>query len=258
MLKNLADSRPKILMSSRESLLEIHQSLVDHRIPFEAIQKYPDLFTLSPITVRQRLQDMDNIPEFQILKTHPRVARLLYYQKKAKLRLDKFRTKRIRLPSPSLHMLSVDSKKFNKSLSTGDLRVKGVDVMIHLSDIFQVNKIRVRESLTRHPHWLQISLVNMTSVLTYIKSVHTFSKDQLIDAIPILLYSKDKVEQEFENVLKSGEASHEDSYFLQMVLYFLERPSHFTGDAVWGDNIVKHGDMEEEDDENINGSRHFD
>ncbi|CAL8094863.1 unnamed protein product [Orchesella dallaii] len=243
-MKELSNSRPKVLMSTYETLREIEESFVEHGISFEAIQKYPEVFTLSSTTIKRRLQEMDTTPEFQLFKSHPRVARLLYYQNKAKSRLEEFRTMQVRVPS--LHLLSADTKSYNRSVSSGDLRVRGVDVLTFLTDIFKVDRKLIRKSLIRHPHWLHIPLTNVCSVLTYIQTLHSFSEKQLINALPLLLYPVVNVEKEVKNVLSTGEAKLTDEYFLQMVLYFLERQAHFTGDAVWHDKDVRHDDYEED------------
>ncbi|ODM99915.1 Diapolycopene oxygenase, partial [Orchesella cincta] len=243
-MKTLCQTRPKILMSSFEALKEIEESFIEHGIPFEAVQKYPEVFTLSSATIKQRLEEIDTTPEFQMFKSHPRVARLLYYQNKAKSRLEDFRTMQVRVPS--LHLLSSDTKSFNKSLSSGDLRIRGVDILTFLSDVFQVDRKLIRESLIRHPHWLHIPSNNIQTVLAYIQKLHSFSKEQLIDAIPLFLYPVENVEKEVENVLRLGEAKLTDKYFLHMVLYFLERQCHFTGDAVWHARDARH-DYEEDD-----------
>lgn len=231
-------------MSTYDSLIDIENSLIKHQIPFESVHKYPEVFTLSATTIRQRLQEIDTIPEFQLLKTHPRVARLLYYQNKAKSRLDEFRNSQMR--GPSLHLLSSDTKRFNKSVSSGDFRVRGVDVTLFLSEVLKVDKQCVRDSVVRHPHWLHVPLVNIKSVLKFLLSAGNFSSKQLIDAIPILLYPKEKVEEQMEKVLISGDAKLDDDYFLQMVLYYLERPVHFTGDAVWPEKTI-HQEYDDED-----------
>lgn len=234
-LRTICQRRPKILMNTCESLLEIEKSLVFHNIPFESVQKYPEIYTLAPATIQQRLNEIDQIPEFQLLKTHPRIARLLYYHNKAKSRLEEFRSVQLRVPS--LHFLSADTKRYQKSLRGGDLRIRGVDVMIYLAETFNVSKKRIRESLTRHPHWLHIPLLTIQESLQHLRSIGNFTTNQLIDAIPLLLYPLEKVQKGIEIAKDVGGTYPEDPYFLQMVLYFIERSSHFSGDAVWSNNV---------------------
>lgn len=247
-IKKACHLRPKILMSAYDTLVDIEKSLQEHSISVESIQKYPEVFTLSASTIRQRLEEMDTIPEFQLLKNHPRVARLIYYHNKAKSRLQEVLTMQLRVPS--LHILSSDTKRFNKSIATGDFRLRGVDIILFLSDMLQTDRKLVRKSLIRHPHWLHVPLVNIKSVLKFIQSVGSFTTSQLIDAIPLFLYPKEKVQIEIDNVLKSGDGKLEDKFFLQMVLYYLERSCHFTGDAVWPEKANPQ-ELEEEDGESM-------
>jgi len=74
------------------------------------------VLTLGPETVLERLRDLQEIEEFQVLGTNPRVLRLVHYQNKARLRLDYLNQLRVRCAS--LHILSCGSEAFAKLVTT--------------------------------------------------------------------------------------------------------------------------------------------
>jgi hypothetical protein len=231
-------------MSQCSSLQEIENLFNQHGIAADSIAKYPEIYTLSPTTVKERLEELDTIPEFAPLKNHNRVIRLLYYQNKAKARIEQFRT--LDLTGASLHLLSADTKRFKKLLALGEMKSRGSDMINLISEHLgpKWTHKEIRENLMRHPHWLHCSIMTVKDSLSFIRGFDVFTKEQIFSALPLLLYPKDKIEKEFENVVIFNEAKISDDWFLHMVLYFLERTVHFSGDGVWNSKT----DMRDDDD----------
>lgn len=246
--RHLLYTRPKILMSPKSSLLEIQELFNIHKIPIESVQKYPELYTLSPTTLKERLEEFDTIPEFRPYKNHTRVSRLIYYQNKAKKRLEDFRksSNTTNGTLPSLHILSSDTGRYEKHMQSGE-KGKGVDFISFLVRHFNATKAEIRANITRHKHWLSANIINAKESLQFIESFNVFTKSQIISALPILIYPKEKIQTQFENVLASKEAELKDDFFLHMVLYFLEKEVHFSGDGIWEkqkQDIPKYADTE--------------
>ncbi|XP_035709831.1 transcription termination factor 5, mitochondrial isoform X2 [Folsomia candida] len=248
-MEKLLHKRPKILMSSRKTLLEVESLFTQHGIPPDSLLRHPELYTLSANTLRERLEEFDSIPEFSVLKNHPRVSRLIYYQKKAKARVEYFRS--INMTGASLHLLSLDKNKFKRQLEKGGPRTRGLDILTYLKTYFSKTKKEIRQAIHMQPHWLNSSSINMKDSLQFIEEFKVFTKSQIFSALPIILYPRENLQQKFQAVLDSKEASLTDDYFLHMVLYFLEKSVHFSGDGLWHRNSTQLNTDDEGDDEHV-------
>lgn len=111
-VKEVLYRRPKIIMSSADRIKQCLDHLKAFNIPEEAIQRCTEVLTLGPNTVLERLQELNDIEEFEALTTNPRVLRLVYYQSKARQRLDYLQHLKVRCAS--LHILSCCAGAFAK------------------------------------------------------------------------------------------------------------------------------------------------
>lgn len=111
-IKELLYKRPKIMMTSCDALRQTLQHIKKYGIPEEGVLRCLEILTLGPDTVLERLKDLNEIEEFQVLTSNPRVLRLVHYQNKARLRLDYLNQLKVRCAS--LHILSCGSEAFEK------------------------------------------------------------------------------------------------------------------------------------------------
>lgn len=111
-IRDILYKRPKIMMSSCDALISTLQHVKDFGIGENAVFRCLEVLTLGPDTVLERLRDLNEIEEFQVLSTNPRVLRLVHYQNKARLRLDYLSQLKVRCAS--LHILSCGSEAFAK------------------------------------------------------------------------------------------------------------------------------------------------
>lgn len=111
-IKDILFKRPKIMMSSCDALLATLYHIKSFGIGEDAVLRCLEVLTLGPDTVLERLNDLNEIEEFQVLNTNPRVLRLVHYQNKARLRLDYLNQLKVRCAS--LHILSCGSEAFAK------------------------------------------------------------------------------------------------------------------------------------------------
>lgn len=116
-----------------------------------SILKCLEVLTLGSDTVYERLTELTNIKEFNVLCSHPRILRLIHYQTKAKTRLDYL--KQLKVKCASLHILSSSSDTFEKYARDGIDRTKGRDAVHYLAKVFKMEKDNVRTILSRHPNW---------------------------------------------------------------------------------------------------------
>jgi len=73
--------------------------LQKYDITDDQIQHKPDVFILSPITLRERLEQIIKVPEFRPLLKHPGVLRLVVHHIKMTNRLDFLRMLKMRCAS---------------------------------------------------------------------------------------------------------------------------------------------------------------
>jgi len=111
-IREIGFRRPKILMSTCDSLKQTLQHVHAFGISGDAVHRCLEVLTLGPDTVLERLRDLQEIEEFQVLGTNPRILRLVHYQNKERLRLDHLNQLRVRCAS--LHILSCGSEAFAK------------------------------------------------------------------------------------------------------------------------------------------------
>lgn len=104
--------RPKIMMSSYQTLMKVQETLRMFGVPDSAVPRCIEIFTLSASTVYERLSEMRKIDEFSVLVNHPRVLRLVHYNSKALARLEYLR--RMKVNCVSLHVLSSCSDYFER------------------------------------------------------------------------------------------------------------------------------------------------
>lgn len=111
-IREIGVRRPKILMSNCDGLKQTLDHVRAFGISEDAILRCLEVLTLGPDTVLERLRDLNEIEQFQVLGSNPRVLRLVHYQNKARLRLDYLNQLKVRCAS--LHILSCGSEAFAK------------------------------------------------------------------------------------------------------------------------------------------------
>ncbi|XP_049774862.1 transcription termination factor 5, mitochondrial [Schistocerca cancellata] len=252
---------PKIIMTNTETIEKILGYLKEHGISDVAIQRCPHVFTLSSETVRWRLEQLQEVPEFQALVKHPRVLRLVHYQNKAQSRLDHLHEAQVRCAS--LHVLCTSRKHFQKYVTEGSDRTKGMDIMYYLSSVLKIDETIIRHSMQLHPFYCHVPLVSIKSTLDLLLE-RGYTEQQILENVQLLLYPRSDVEDELNRLPCREELLPEhlcvDSedfcilkdHHLGLCLYFLERRHHFTGNGVWPTNAHKHkalsaGSVEETD-----------
>ncbi|XP_026466499.1 transcription termination factor 5, mitochondrial-like isoform X2 [Ctenocephalides felis] len=241
-IREVIKKLPKIALTNYETLLKTDKHLKDFNISNEAIRKCWDIYTLGSDTVHERLQDLVSIPEFKVLASHPRIVRLIHYQKKALSRLSYLQEMKVKCAS--LHVLSSTRNEFEKYAREGADRTKGKDLIAYLMSELQLTNAEIREKLNRHNYWCHVPVVSAEATLNMLKQ-KSFLNTHLINNIHILLYPKAEVERILEEL--SSSRTHSDlptitdltqidsNKILALCMYILEKKHHFTGNGIWDD-----------------------
>ncbi|KAH8383125.1 hypothetical protein KR009_006941 [Drosophila setifemur] len=247
-IRDIGFRRPKILMSTCDSLKQTLQHVHAFGIGEDAILRCLEVLTLGPDTVLERLRDLQEIEEFQVLGTNPRVLRLVHYQNKARLRLDYLTQLKVRCAS--LHILSCGSEAFAKFARDGSDRTKGRDIVVYLGNIMFKDEQVLRNLLSRHPNWCHIPLLHVKQCLEYLRS-KKFKLEEIFSNIHLLLYPIKRIEEKLL-LLQSSDAQEElqlpvanihllsNREVLTVILYLIESEFHFTGDGIWTEQHTHH------------------
>ncbi|CAG7724557.1 unnamed protein product [Allacma fusca] len=223
-LVELALSCPKLLTQTPESLLQVERDCQLHGISMQQVAKFPEILHMSNSTVRHRLEELERNPELRVLKNHPRVSRLIYYQPTVKKRLQQLNSR----PS-SLNVLASEFKRYERFLGE-KTRWNGSDIFLFLeSRITGVNKTQseYRKKLQVNPNWRSCSIKNMKEVLDFLQLEEKLDDSIIFEALSIVIYPVEKIKTAFQETISSREAQVTDRYFLNMVLYMMEKEKCF-------------------------------
>ncbi|XP_016971178.2 transcription termination factor 5, mitochondrial isoform X1 [Drosophila rhopaloa] len=247
-IREIGFRRPKILMSTCDSLKQTLQHVNAFGISEDAVLRCLEVLTLGPDTVLERLRDLQEIEEFQVLGTNPRVLRLVHYQNKARVRLDYLNQLRVRCAS--LHILSCGSEAFAKFARDGSDRTKGRDIVVYLGKVLSKDVQVLRNLLSRHPNWCHIPLLHVKQCLEYLRA-KKFKLSEIFANIHLLLYPIKRIEEKL-HLLQLPDAQEElqlpvadfhslsNNEILTLILYLIESEFHFTGDGIWTEQHTHH------------------
>ncbi|XP_030563815.1 transcription termination factor 5, mitochondrial [Drosophila novamexicana] len=247
-IRDIGYRRPKILMSTCDSLKQTLQHVRSFGISEDAVLRCLEVLTLGPDTVLERLRDLNEIEEFQVLGSNPRVLRLVHYQNKARLRLDYLNQLKVRCAS--LHILSCGSEIFAKFARDGSDRTKGRDIVVYLGNILLKDEQVLRNLLSRHPNWCHVPVLHVKQCLEYLLSKR-FKLNEIFNNIHLLLYPIKRIEEKLLQ-LQAAEAMEElqlpvadvhalsNNEILTLILYLIESEFHFTGDGIWTEQHTHH------------------
>ncbi|GLV41616.1 mitochondrial transcription termination factor 5 [Carabus blaptoides fortunei] len=232
-IKSVFYKYPKLIAVSVESLTTILKLLKDFGISDDAIRKCYEIFTLSPESVRFRLQELQSIPEFEVLRKNQRIVQLVLSQNKAKLRLEHLR--KLNVKCASINVLCASDTVFGKYVQEGNDRTKGFDLVNFLAQELHDTYKVIRHKLSDNPHWCHVPLTTVQSTLKFLLQ-HQFARREISRLPILLLYPRDKVREALREISRCSDICepelrpHEK---LNLCLYFIERKHHFSGDGVW-------------------------
>ncbi|XP_063372997.1 transcription termination factor 5, mitochondrial-like [Cydia amplana] len=249
---------PAILKNNYNALLEIRDVLEEYRIGQEAQQRCLKVFCMRPSTVRERLDDLQNQKEYNILSTNPRVLSMVIHKRKMMSRLSKIQT--AKKQCFSLNHLVSSSKVFNEYISSFGNKVCGRDIAVlivasltggnGMSQISAEPLKFVLNQLRRHKFRLHAALNIVDENIKFLQQ--RFQNKFIINNCQLLLYPVLDIEQYVELLLalRSGAPAKgavkldgfynhlrceelTDDQILSLALYEIEKKYHFSGDGIW-------------------------
>ncbi|XP_072376249.1 transcription termination factor 5, mitochondrial [Diabrotica undecimpunctata] len=225
---------PKLITSSPKNIIKIYGILKEFDIPDETIRKRPNVFQLSPETVKLRLQEIEKHPDLKILLTHPNVLSLIIHHNRAKTRLSFLHQMQLRCVPLTILKSDVDDA-FEEYVKEGKDINKQRDLFQYLRKLFSVSMKEVKMKIQCHPFYLQVPLIDMQETYDYLKS-EKFSKEHIYNVLYIILYPKNKVQSAHATIkydLNYKYKSLSQVKKLNLMLYLIEKEHHFTGNGIW-------------------------
>lgn len=92
-------TNPKLMMINPKRVLEIWKLLKNYNISDEAIQTRPSVFTISPVTLRQRLDYIQQTPELRVIFNDYRMLNMVIHHKTMSSRLGFLKKLKLRCAS---------------------------------------------------------------------------------------------------------------------------------------------------------------
>ncbi|CAK1599771.1 unnamed protein product [Parnassius mnemosyne] len=259
---------PAILKNNYNSLLEIKNILQTNGISEEAQRICLKVYCMCPQTIQERLEQLKELKEYQILSTNPRVLSLVVHKRKMLSRLEKIQS--AKKQCYSLNHLVASTKVFNNYINSFGNKVCGRDIAVLISSCIQTKQVKnydssatnkeneqstlrkaIVQQLKKHKYWLHSSLYIINENLQYLNEI--FYGDVIVNNCQILLYPLTETKQYLEFFLmkrKHNEAKNidveldgcynnlsysdlTDNQILSLVLYEIEKRYHFSGDGIW-------------------------
>ncbi|CAG5018265.1 unnamed protein product [Parnassius apollo] len=259
---------PAILKNNYNSLLEIKNTLQAYGISEEAQRHCLRAYCMCPQTIQERLEQLKDLKEYQILSTNPRVLSLVVHKRKMMSRLEKIQS--AKKQCYSLNHLVSSTKAFNNYINSFGSKVWSKDIAVLISSCIQAKKVKNHESsatnkeneqsklrkaivqqLKRHKYWLHSSLYIINENLQYLNEI--FYGDVIVNNCQILLYPLTEIKQYLEfflmkrnhnkakNIVVELDGGYNnlnysdltDDQILSLVLYEIEKRYHFSGDGIW-------------------------
>lgn len=197
-----------------------------------SLRTLPRICTLHPDTLQERINHLQQIPEFFALRSHPRMLHLIYYHRKVTSRLDLLQQVKNTSAVPSLNKLSGTKKVFNKYMTVGDLRQNKRDVIMCLSRCLSVKPDVIRKCLHLQCWGSQTTVVNVQRNLSTLRELG-FTEEQLMAGLDVVLYPPDLLYDQLAQLPQRPQVQpfsvlKSDINILQLLLYFMEKNASFT------------------------------
>ncbi|XP_066258646.1 transcription termination factor 5, mitochondrial [Euwallacea similis] len=229
-------ANPKMMMINPRKIMEIYDILKEYNVTDEQIQCKPDVFTMSSVTLRDRLNYIPEVPEFRLLLTHPRMLKLVVHHHKIRNRLNFIRSAKIRCASfKSIGNLA--DEHFEHFIREGKDYNHPKDVLVFFSQLLNKPCEDIKPKLFSHPYHAYVPFLDIES--TYFLLIDMgYLVENLAKCPQILLYPREKVQEKLKIVLDDVRIRNSSQHTqIKLTLYHIEKEFHFTGDGIWRTDI---------------------
>ncbi|XP_075230527.1 transcription termination factor 5, mitochondrial-like isoform X2 [Lycorma delicatula] len=238
-INEIVKMRPKILMNTAESLILIDSYLKEFGIKKECVLHAPEIYTLHPDNVYNRLKTLMEHPVFSQWVYHPSFIEILVHQNRCTEHLQQLQD--ANMNCLSIPLLKSHEDNLKRHIEHLD-KCNQHDILKYLQLTLSVDKNVARSALKKHPYWLYISQFDIKETLNYLRQ-EGFSNEEIVSNIIIILYPRNVVQEKLSKIHsksgleccrnpENGELHRET--ILPLLLYEIEQPFHFSKEAIWG------------------------
>lgn len=225
-LNFLLRAYPKILYQSIESLEETIKCLTDAGITTEQICNCANILTLKPSTVKERIQNLAQFPDFELMKKDIKYVKLIHHYNKVTKRLQQMQD--LNYLYMSLTMLISAESVYRRTLEKGWNSGSLLQAARFISAMCDVNEKTVKELLSEQSrHNRLVNPVNTKAVMEFLFSKGV-TKSQFLCAVGIVQYDLQIVEQHFYAMHDMEELEPFDDWWnhpnlVHLLIYLIER-----------------------------------
>ncbi|KAK3878706.1 hypothetical protein Pcinc_016653 [Petrolisthes cinctipes] len=223
-LKELVFLTPRILAIPYHQLIQIDTILTSLDVTQAAVRAIPWVCTLKPETIEERINLLEQIPELGVLKSHPRVLRLIVYYKKVLSRLAHLQQVKNSSAVPSLNKLAGHNVLFDKYVKVGNSRRESRDIITFISEYFGVTRIAVRNMLHTRCWGPQTNVLNIKVNLAHLVD-KGFTKRDLFSALDVVLYPPDFLKEQLSKLPHRPQVQTylSNKILLYLLLYYMDK-----------------------------------
>ncbi|XP_050301795.1 transcription termination factor 5, mitochondrial isoform X2 [Anthonomus grandis grandis] len=225
---------PKLMMISPRKFMEIYDILKEFRITDDQIQKRPAVFTLSPITLRERLESIQETPEVRVLFDDPRILHLVVHHNKAMSRLAFLKNLKLRCATLG-HIGNLSPNFFENYIQAGQDINNPSAVIDFISRLLKKPYTDVKKLLQRHPFYFYVPFVDIEETYNTLLGLN-YNVTDISRIVFILLYPSKKIKATYKTLQQQEKLNfinlsrHKQ---LNLILYSIEKEYHFTGNGIW-------------------------
>ncbi|KAH1001548.1 hypothetical protein HUJ04_005549 [Dendroctonus ponderosae] len=232
-------TNPKLMMINPRKILEIFKLLKEYNISDEAIQTRPSVFTMSPFTLKQRLDHIKQTPELRVNFNDYRMLNMVIHHKTMSSRLGFLKKLKLRCASLN-HIAKPDDSKFEDYIQEGRDMNRISDVMDYFSALLKKPKEEVRARLRKHPFYYYVPFVDIQANYEYLIQMG-YTNENIARSLLVLLYPGYKIKKTLGKLRREATLRFTDlqqSKQLNLVLYYIEKEFHFTGNGIWRTDLL--------------------
>ncbi|KAF2900922.1 hypothetical protein ILUMI_05262 [Ignelater luminosus] len=230
---------PKLIGVRLEKYTEMYDYLNKQNISDESIQKCMDIFTISMQILKCRLEEIKSIPELNILINSPYFLELIIHHNEARSRLTFLQQIKLKCATTGLLCSKVDNFHSHVRESRDHNTIS--EILFLLKTLLQADGNKLEMNLRKHCYFKNIPLVDIEKSCKLLKKLK-FSNKSITEVIQVVLYPCEKIEKAFAELKKVNHVPPRrisQIEKLNLILYFMEKEHHFTGNGVWKDDEQK-------------------
>jgi len=224
---------PKLIRIPPKNYLQIYDYLKRAKISDEAIQTCMNIFQVSPETVKARLEEIQGVPELKVLINNPHILKLIIHHNEARSRLSFLQEVKLKCATTSI--LGTNRESFNLYLRAGKDVNNTNEVLVFVKRLLKREDETIETNLKKHKYFRHVPLIEIERSYKFLKR-RRFTNQSIANVTQVLLYPSYKLETALQKIKECRSVLPRRFNLIEklnLMLYFIEREHHFTGNGIW-------------------------